>query len=344
MLTRVDVLVVGLGPAGASAALAAAAAGAKVLAVDRRARPGIPVQCAELVADPVIALCPEARASIVQRIMGLDSRHGTATVTAPFAGWMLDRAALDRALAAAATAEGATVRFGCSALPAADGTVRMSDGQIVRAAAIVAADGPASALARAAGADRPTLLHARQLRVRLSRPLGRASILLRPRFGGGYGWLFARADEANLGLGLETAARRSLPGRLRAVAAALQRRGVIGALGASTGGAIPVGGMRDAARRLGGTPVLLAGDAAALTHPISGAGIAAALESGRLAGEAAAAVAAGYARAADDYAEELRDVFGPAHERALARRARRLAGGALRPTWIGFPEYWDQAA
>ena len=37
MLREVDVLVVGLGPAGASAALVAAATGARVLAVDRRA-------------------------------------------------------------------------------------------------------------------------------------------------------------------------------------------------------------------------------------------------------------------------------------------------------------------
>ena len=302
MLREVDVLVVGLGPAGASAALAAAATGARVLAVDRRAQPGIPMQCAELVADPVLVLCPQARASMVQRVTGLESREPSSSVIAPFAGWMLDRAVLDRALVAAAGTSGAEVRFGCGARPAADCTILTGDGQLVRTAAIVAADGPASAFARAAGADRPTLLHARQLRVRLSRPLERALILLRPRFGGGYGWLFPRVGEANLGLGVEAAERRNLSTRLRALAFALRRRGVIGALGASTGGAIPVGGMRDAARRLDGTPVLLAGDAAALTHPISGAGIAAALESGRLAGHAAAAVAAGSTRAAHSVA------------------------------------------
>jgi len=293
----------------------------------------------------VIALCPDARASTVQRITGLNSRHGIATVTAPFAGWMLDRAALDRALVAAAVAAGATIRLGCSTRPAADGTIRSSEGQAIRAAAIVAADGPASALALAAGAARPTLLHTRQIRVHLRDPLDRAQILLRRDLGGGYGWLFPRAGEANLGLGVEAGSRRTLSTRLRRLIAALRRQGAIEAIvGAPTGGAIPVCGMRDAARRLGGTPILLAGDAAALTHPISGAGIAAALESGRLAGEAAAAITAGCARAANDYAEELRDVFGPAHERALARRTRRLAGGALRPTWIGFPEYWEQAA
>ena len=345
MLTRVDVLVVGLGPAGATAASAAAAAGARVLAVDRRARPGLPVQCAELVPEPVLALCAAARASTVQRVTGIDSRYGMTAATAPFAGWMLDRARLDRSLVEGARQRGAAIRFGCSARPAADGTVVLSDGSAIRAAATVAADGPASAFASAADAPEPAFLHTRQLRVHLNSPLDRAQILLRRAFGGGYAWLFPRDGEGNLGLGVEATARRSLAARLQAVTRALRRRGfVTDSAGRPTGGAIPVGGVRVASRHLAGVPVLLAGDAAALTHPISGAGIAAALESGRLAGEAAAAVAAGRPEAGDDYADELRDVFGPAHARALARRARRLAGDGLRSTWIGFPDYWEAAA
>ena len=345
MLTRVDVLVVGLGPAGASAAQAAAAAGASVLAVDRRAQPGLPVQCAELVPEPVLALCPEARGSTVQRVTGIDSRHGVAAAAAPFAGWMLDRARLDRSLVEGARQRGAAIRFGCSARPAADGTVRLSDGSGIGAAAIVAADGPASSFASAADARQPAFLHTRQLRVHLRGPLDRAHILLRQAFGGGYAWLFPRGGEGNLGLGVEATARRSLAARLQALTRALRRRGLVaGSSGPPTGGAIPVGGLRVADRCLAGVPVLLAGDAAALTHPISGAGIAAALESGRLAGAAAAAVAAGRAAAADDYADEVRDVFGPAHARALARRGRRLAAGEIRPTWIGFPDYWEAAA
>ena len=46
---NVDVLVVGLGPAGSSAAGQAAARGLSVLAVDSRKQVGQPVQCAEFV-------------------------------------------------------------------------------------------------------------------------------------------------------------------------------------------------------------------------------------------------------------------------------------------------------
>ena len=44
-----DLLVVGLGPAGSRAARAAAEGGLSVIAIDRRSRPGFPVQCAEFI-------------------------------------------------------------------------------------------------------------------------------------------------------------------------------------------------------------------------------------------------------------------------------------------------------
>jgi flavin-dependent dehydrogenase len=116
---------------------------------------------------------------------------------------------------------------------------------------------------------------------------------------------------------------------------------------AMTGGAIPVGGMLEPHGVLGATRVLLAGDAAGLTNPVTGAGIAAAVYSGGLAGEAAAAIVAGDNNAADGYEEELRSVLGASLARAVLRR-RELAAmpadrdrkAALRRGWIAYPEYW----
>ena len=93
---------------------------------------------------------------------------------------------------------------------------------------------------------------------------------------------------------------------------------------------------------LGATSVLLAGDAAGLANPITGAGIAAAVMSGRLAGAAAAA------GALDVYRDEIADIFGASLARAGRRRAellRRYHDGvpdaaALRRAWIAYPEYW----
>jgi hypothetical protein len=103
--------------------------------------------------------------------------------------------------------------------------------------------------------------------------------------------------------------------------------------------------------RRGDARVLLAGDAAGLSNPVTGAGIASAVHSGRLAGEAAALAAGGAATAAEDYDDELTCVCGAALARAASRRQERAAaanaGGtpskaALRRAWVAYPEYWAE--
>jgi len=118
-----------------------------------------------------------------------------------------------------------------------------------------------------------------------------------------------------------------------------------------TGGLIPVGGMVGPVGRLGEVPVLLCGDAAGLTNPITGAGINAAVISGRAAGEAVAAILAGHADAAEEYAEEMEDLFGASLALAVKRRRQLLdiyahAGRPddreLRNAWIAYPDYWSR--
>jgi flavin-dependent dehydrogenase len=109
-----------------------------------------------------------------------------------------------------------------------------------------------------------------------------------------------------------------------------------------------VGGLRES---LVTGNIVFAGDAAGLAHPVTGAGIAAAVGSGMRAGEAAHAFTArGAAAALGDYEEDIRDQFALTFERALARR-RELLGAcrALRADddavqrrgWIAFPEYYS---
>jgi flavin-dependent dehydrogenase len=114
-----------------------------------------------------------------------------------------------------------------------------------------------------------------------------------------------------------------------------------------TGGPIPVGGLRE---RLAVGNVLFAGDAAGLTHPVTGAGIAAAVISGEAAGAAAARSLAGDTAALAGYEEDVRDQFETALARAVARRRwmmNRLAGAHADATqrrgWIAFPEYFEAA-
>jgi flavin-dependent dehydrogenase len=103
------------------------------------------------------------------------------------------------------------------------------------------------------------------------------------------------------------------------------------------------------AGEIGRSLVLLAGDAAGLANPVTGAGINPAVISGRLAGEAAADALNGRADAGHRYAEEIEDLFKASLDQALARRRElmriyarggRPAAADLQRGWIAFPQYW----
>lgn len=332
-----DVVVLGLGPAGASAAAEAARRGCRVVALDRKRAPGIPVQCAELVP----ALLEVDAAVVRQRIdaMATFVEDDAADLQQNFPGHMLDRAAFDASLVKKAGAAGAALRFGAVVKRVGqDGTVELADGSRIRSRVIVGADGPRSRAGAAIGSVNQELVDTRQVTVPLKAPHRATDIFLSATIPGGYGWLFPKGEVANLGAGVEPRHKAQLKGIVEQLHAGLGGR-VGRKVLATTGGAIPVGGMLEPWGLLGETLVLLAGDAAGLANPVTGAGIAAAVHSGRLAGEAAAR------GTPEAYEEELHDIFGAALERALSRRRELLDGtpskAALRRGWIAYPEYWQ---
>lgn len=348
-----DVVVVGLGPAGARAAEAAARGGLRVVALERRNTAGCPIQCAEFVPallQQEVAGLGRVTAQPVARMLTF-VEDATADETPHFPGCMIDRAAFDRQLAQAAAQAGADCRYGVAVHAIEpDGTLRLSPGGTLRPRLIVGADGPRSRVGAAIGKVNRELVETRQITVPLFEPHDATDIFLRADYVGGYGWLFPKGGLANLGLGLEPRARSRLKPLLAALHRELCDRGRVGTeIRGVTGGAIPVGGRVGSVGRLGEAPVLLAGDAAGLTNPVTGAGIAAAVQSGTLAGHAAVDWLAGRRDAIEEYDEELQDSFDAALARALARRrsllevsAEGAAPGpaALRASWIAYPQYW----
>lgn len=353
---KIDVLVAGLGPAGASAAAAAAAAGARVLALDRRSAPGLPVQCAEFVPAMLAVDTAAVAAARIQDIAAMQTyvREAAADTTPNFRGHMIDRAAFDTALVEAARRAGAEVRFATPIRDVApDGTVTLADGTAFAPRVLIGADGPRSLVGAAAGQPNTELVETRQITVDLLAPHEATDIFLRPEIEGGYGWLFPKGKLANLGLGIVPARKHLLKPLLSELHMELLCARRVGPhIRATTGGLIPVGGIVGLSARLGATCVLLAGDAAGLVNPITGAGINQAVLSGRMAGDAAAAFVAGLREAPQDYDEEARELFGPSIDLALSRRRDLLAvyadgrlpgDAALRRGWIAYDAYWDRA-
>lgn len=351
----VDVLVVGLGPAGASAAAAAARGGLRVLALERKRAVGVPVQCAEFIPLP-LARHACAEGVLQQRVAGMNSRLPSgAWERSALPGLMIDRAAFDQGLVREAERAGARILLSARLLgfDAARGAARVATAhgaQEITCRLLVAADGPHSTVAATLGLPPLATVHTRQYTVPLLQPWSDTDIWLSDEYPGGYAWLFPKGGCANLGLGLDAALAADLKRPLDALHRELVREGRIGAgILYRTGGAIPVGGLR---ARLAVGATLFVGDAAGLTHPVSGAGIAAAVASGELAGAAAVRwLAQGKRAALAEYEAEVREQFGPTLQRALERRRALLRrqrerdpacdDGAYRKAWIAFPEYFE---
>ncbi len=349
----IDVLIVGLGPAGSRAAAETARTGLATLAVDRRQKAGFPVQCAEFVpailGQEIDGLAPVTAQSI--HAMKTFVENESADIKADFPGNIIDRAAFDTRLVDDASTAGARCRFATQVVSIDKaGVVHLSDGTLVRARCMIGADGPRSRVGRSIRQVNRALVETRQITVPLRMAHDTTDIFLAADIAGGYGWLFPKNEIANLGVGVIPEARHTLKGLLEGLHKMLAAQGNVGLeiLG-YTGGAIPVGGMLNPRGEIGGTAVLLAGDAAGLTNPVTGAGIASAVISGTLAGQAAANWLDGDGDALDDFAAEIDALFGHALDRAVRRRTeilrnyrdgRRPSPDALRRGWIAYEEYW----
>ena len=321
---QVDVLVAGGGPAGSSAAKAAALAGASVLLVERQTRVGADPRCAEWIPAALnlehdIPARAQAQPVSGMRVIlpGFEGR-----VAAP--GFMLERRVFDYHLAVRAGLAGAEVWANSRLMGLEQGEARIMRGgraHTVGFRALVGADGASSGVAEAMGLTRQPLMAALQYSVPLRKPLDETLVFLRPDYRLGYAWLFPKRDEANLGLGC--AAPSGLPRLLSGLHEELRSQGLTakGVLGISAG-ALPVGGPRPVMAREG---FFLCGDAAGLTNPITGAGIPQALDSGALAGAAAAAYAQGNPDAAEAYAKKVLARWGGHLGRSLQARAKQEA-------------------
>jgi geranylgeranyl reductase len=308
-----DVVVVGGGPAGATAAEDLARAGRSVLLLDRagRIKPcggAIPPRLMRDFAIPDAVL--KARATSA-RMIAPSERQVDMPIEGGFVG-MVDRDVFDEWLRERAAAAGAERRVGTF-----ERIERGADGvalvcyrargaapdvlERVRARTVIGADGARSAVARQTirGAERTPFVFAYHEIIRS--PTGRDADFdahrcdvfyqgrLSPDF---YAWIFPHGETASIGVG---SARKgfSLRGAVKALRAATALQGCETIR--TEGAPIPLRPLR---RWDNGRDIVLAGDAAGVVAPASGEGIYYAMVGGRLAAEAVDAfLASGSAKA-----------------------------------------------
>jgi geranylgeranyl reductase family protein len=345
----VDVLVVGAGPAGSSAARSAAEAGANVLVIEKRARIGEPIRCAEYIPRLLTQRVKVPREAIAQEIDGMVTfmPDGEAfRKNAP--GFILDRAKFDQALAAQAEMAGARFLTRNRAVSKVDSKVMivsLSGEREIRAKVVIGADGPDSTVGSWIGQRNRNVMWAVQQTVELKQPAHDTEVYFDREYPGGYAWLFPKGDVANVGVGV----RRELGGLPKVAFRRFEERikDRIGKLVSVTAGLIPVGGPLPSVDEKAG--IILVGDAAGHTHAITGGGVPQAVLCGTIAGTAAADYAKGNKKAFQDYAHQWREAFGDTMDKAAQKRQALETGwdgenldDLVRRCWIACEEYYRE--
>lgn len=333
---RYDVIIVGSGPAGATAALSLSRAGRSVLVLEKARHPrhkscggGLSARLLPYLDDGLKEVIEE---EIWKVSFVFKGRSVSIPSPAPIA-YLVRRERFDAALADSARSAGAEI---CEETPMSawreteEGVEVHSCRGRDRASYLIGADGASSSVARRL---HPAWKKNAACSIEAEAPIrgGEGEVLIDLSVPRGYGWVFPRGKDAAVGV----ADFRGRPKRPRSLYQAfLSRRGLAGS-GAPMGAPIPL--FRRSSFPLALGRVLLVGDAASLVDPLFGEGIYYAVRSGRMAARAVAAALADPSRgpaAIRSYDREIRAAFYPEFEIAA-----RIAG------WVyAFPSFFLEAA
>jgi digeranylgeranylglycerophospholipid reductase len=347
-----DVVVVGAGPAGATAARFAAQEGLSVLLLEKRQEIGSPVRCAEGINSEMLSqfVEPEDRwisARVSKSQITVLETGETRSLEGEEVGYVLERRVFDRVLGEHAVAAGAhslvktsvvgllEERGRVKGVTAFDGRTRMD----VEARIVIAADGVESRVGEWAGLDcrlRPAdcLTCAQYMLAGTDLDPQCCYYYLGARLApGGYAWVFPKGDRsANVGVGVqadlaETSALEYL-GRFISQQRWLEQGSVVTLIT----GNVPVG---VAADHIVSDGLMLVGDAARQADPLTGGGIANAMIAGQLAAEVAAkAVEQG------DFSSRM---LGEYQRRWQEGRGRKMARNARLKSRFGASDRRPQA-
>jgi digeranylgeranylglycerophospholipid reductase len=318
-----DVVVVGAGPSGSTAARYAAMNGADVLLVEKRQEIGSPVRCGEGVSMEIfkhVDIQPDPRWFVNQvtgaRIFGPSGRHLLidAKNAGDEVGAVIERDEFDKHLAMLAARAGAEIstKTAVISLLHDDGKIsgvtlrRMGETRDVRAKLIIGADGFESQVARWAGMN--TNLKTRDTTSNLQYRM--TGLDLDPRFTdfyigsvapGGYVWIFPKSRQvANVGIGLLLSKIKGASEAKDYLDAFIEKdsRFRNADILETVSGGVSVSAPLD---RTVSDGIMLVGDAARMIDPLTGGGI----SNGVIAGSVCGRIAAEAVKAGDLSSEYL---------------------------------------
>uniref|UniRef100_A0A7C4XJV1 NAD(P)/FAD-dependent oxidoreductase n=1 Tax=candidate division WOR-3 bacterium TaxID=2052148 RepID=A0A7C4XJV1_UNCW3 len=344
-----DVLIVGAGPAGSSTAMVIAQQGRKVLIVDRKRVIGEPVRCAEFVPRLLageVSISKDCIANEVESMITHFPDGESYKILSP--GFILNRALFDRTMIIEALRAGAELWIDTRFVRFSHGkALVVRGGELVEVAAkvVVGADGPVSSVGKMIGETNKDFVFGLEYQIPLMKNMSDTQVYFSRDFFGGYAWLFPKERYANVGVGIKL--KRNCYLRLKNlldqfIKKLKKEEKIIGSPVSLISGLIPVGGPLKTVKE----NILLVGDAAGQTHPITGAGIAQAIICGKIAGEAIVqAVKSDNIKKLLEYEKNWQKLYYSELKRATEKRhfLERNWGKlneVLKRCWVVFPEYY----
>lgn len=293
-MDSVDVLVVGSGPAGSTAARYAAENGASVLFIERRSEVGVPVRCGEFMpgiseimdmfpqlddAESLFEVPDALRCLDIKGIKLIDPRDKVTLLD--FDGYTTDRDRFDQYLARQAVEAGAVFENN-TMFTSCEGNVAKTTQGDISYKVIIGADGPGSKVARSLGLQRnrnPYPAVTAQVK-------GDFEPYTCMYFGGiapgAYGWIIPKDGRANVGVGFSP---KFASGSLSEYFGTFAEKRGFAEHSKLEGKYVPSEGPID--RTVSGNGMVV-GDAAGQVISVNGGGIPLAMIAGRICGRVAA--------------------------------------------------------
>jgi len=290
-----DVVIIGGGPAGSFAGYNLAKRGLKILIVERKKIPGEGYFCGEGISTSglteFITPAPEWISTKIEGAIFIAPSGRNFQTYHPDAGWVLDRSRFDKDLFLLSVNQGASFFLSTTAVGLSNWNgkyreVYLSNNKTVKARVVIGADGVDSLVGRWAGI--PTrmakgMYHSTYQYYMYLHKMQEKMVIL--KFGrevapGGYIWIFPKGkNTANVGIGIDTFLTNKKPKYY--LDKFIKEHLSDGKILYGNGGGVPTCNIPSRT----GDGVVLIGDAARVTDPISGGGISNALLTAKIASD-----------------------------------------------------------
>jgi len=299
-----DIVIIGAGPAGSTAASAAAELGADVLIIEEHTVPGLPVFCGEAISvEPLKSVGFKPGHPITNepiRKANFYTPNGKRLIISPerVVGYTINRDIFDGLLSAKALTSGTRLMLNTRATKVVKRNGKVvgveaeyrGESFTINAKVVIGADGHSSMVRRSALGipyfkDFAVCAQHTLAGLDIQEPDAVEIWLGRKYAPGGYAWMFPKSRTvANVGVGVRN--NQATKPALHYLREFIDQRPELrdGEIIRRTGGVCPVTGPLD---RIVGDGVMLVGDAAGHIIPMTGAGVETAISAGRIAGRVA---------------------------------------------------------